>query len=86
MTRESPRSAAIRLRPGEVTMRRHATALRLRRVFRATVHAAARRAARVTSADTPPAVAHIVADLDEIECASAVASALAWRRRTKIPA
>jgi hypothetical protein len=63
-----------------------ATALRLRRAFRATVHAAARRAARVRSADTPPAVAHIVADLDEIECTSEVASALAWRRRTRVPA
>ena len=63
-----------------------ATALRLRRVFRATGHAAARRAARVTSADTPPAVAHIVADLDEIECTSAVALALAWRRRVRVSA
>jgi hypothetical protein len=63
-----------------------AAALRLRRAFRATVHAAARRAVRAASADAPPSVAHIVADLDEIECASVVASALAWRRRAKAPA
>lgn len=43
-------------------------ALRLRRTF------------RVQAEVTTPAVAHLVAD-DEVECASTVASSLAWRRR-----
>ena len=60
---------------------RHAdTALRLRRAFRATAHAA-RRIRRARVVETMPAVAHIVADLDDLEGTSEVASALAWRRR-----
>lgn len=43
-----------------------------------------RRARRHAQADAPvqaPRVAHIVADLDDVECDSTVASSLAWRRR-----
>ena len=64
-------------------MRRLAVkALRLRRALRA--HPVARRTP-VARAESRPAVAHIVADLGEIDDETSLAAALAWRRRSRAP-
>lgn len=62
-------------------MRVHAE-LRLRRALSTTVRAARRiQEARRLESVAVPVVVHMVADLDEVECASLVASSTAWRQR-----
>jgi hypothetical protein len=61
---------------------RHHAELRLRRALSATVRAARRtQEARRRDDVALPAVAHMVADLDDVECASLLASSTAWRQR-----
>ena len=58
------------------------TELRLRRALRTTARAARRMQESRRRDDVEiPRVVHMVADLDDVECASLVASSTAWRHR-----